>query len=352
MDTVDLRSDTVTKPSQAMREAMYMAEVGDDGRLGPDMKGGDPTVRELESLAAAMLGKEEALLVASGTMGNLVALMTHCSRGDEVAVGKTAHIYRNEKSGFIDDIYGLRPLELPDPAGVPDVKVLINHLEARNPRLLCLENSHNYAGGTVLSPDTIAGLAEIAHDRGIPVHLDGARIFNAAAALAVDARILVEPVDSVQFCLSKGLGAPVGSVLVGAREYIRKARERRKLIGGQMRQAGVFAAAGIVALRREIPRLQEDHLKARRLAEILSDAPGMAIDLALVQTNIVKANIAGMDLPPARFQVEAARLGVLLNAISESEIRLVTHRDVALDQVVRAGEILRNFVIGQVNING
>lgn len=342
-DIIDIRSDTVTKPTEQMRAAMYAAEVGDDGRAGPDGRGEDPTARELEALAAATIGKEDALLMPSGTMGNLTALMAYCPRGAEVAVGRTAHIYRNEKAAFDENVYGLKALEIPDPKGVPDLDTLNRYLMARKPAVFCMENTHNYAGGTVIKPETVRTLADAAHSHGVLVHLDGARIFNAAVALGIEARQIAEPVDSVMFCLSKGLSAPVGSMLVGPAAFIGRARERRKLIGGQMRQVGVFAAAGIVALQSMVARLQEDHEKAKRLAERLAAFEGLVVDLASVQTNIVKADVSPTGLTAKEFQGEMRRRGVLVHVVSPTEIRMVTHKDVGLDQVLQAAELIGGF---------
>src|SRR5579884_2357120 len=267
---IDLRSDTVTHPTPAMREAMYRAEVGDD------VYGEDPTVNRLEALAAETLGKEAALFVASGTMGNAVAMLTHCRRGDEIVMGDRSPI---------------RPVRtLPD--GTLD-RAQLDHSffgddvhEARA-GLLCLEDTHNMCGGRVLSAATLRELAAPARRRGLPVHLDGARIFNAAVALGVPVRELAAEVDSVQFCLSKGLSAPVGSIVAGSRDFIAEARRVRKLLGGGMRQAGIIAAAGILALTEMVDRLAEDHANAKRLAEGLAAIPTIAIEPETIETNIL-----------------------------------------------------------------
>jgi threonine aldolase len=340
---IDLRSDTVTKPTEEMRTAMSQAEVGDDGRLGPDGLYGDPTVNDLQALVADMLGKEDALLVASGTMGNLAALMTHCARGDAVIIGVTGHIYRTEKTPFLEEFYGLRPLFVEERMGVPVVADVERLLASGNPRLLCLENTHNNAGGTVTSVEQTIALADAAHAKGVPVHLDGARLFNAAAALGVQARDLAAPVDSVQICLSKGLSAPIGSVLAGSAAFIRSARERRKLLGGQMRQAGMIAAAGRVAMRTMIGRLSEDHRKARLVAERLTGHPGLQIDLGSVQSNIVKVDVSGTSLTASEFQRDVSPLGVWVSVATPTEIRLVLHKDVSLDEGLRAAGIIADF---------
>jgi threonine aldolase len=283
---IDLRSDTVTQPTPEMREAMYRAEVGDD------VYGDDPTVNRLEELAAAKLGQAAAVFVASGTMGNLVSLLTHCGRGEEVIVGSEAHIFRYEAGGS-SALGGIPQFQIPnDPDGtlpLDRVEAAIrggDQHEART-KLIALENTHNRCGGTVLPVAYLRDVRELADRHGLKVHLDGARVFNAAVALGVDVKELTQHVDSVMFCLSKGLSAPVGSVICGSQDFIAQARRNRKMLGGGMRQAGVLAAAGIVALETMIVRLADDHANARHLAEGLADTPGFVVDLARVQTNIV-----------------------------------------------------------------
>jgi threonine aldolase len=284
MRTIDLRSDTVTQPTPAMREAMYRAEVGDD------VFGEDPTVNRLEQMAAERLGKEAALFVVSGTMGNLVALLTHCGRGDEAILGDCSHTFLFEQGGMAA-LGGIMPhLVSNQPDGtlrLEDIEGAIREDDAHFPRtrLVCLENTHNMCNGTPLTAEYTAQVARLARVHGLRVHMDGARIFNAAAALGVDAQELVRDVDSVMFCLSKGLCAPVGSLLCGSADFIAEARRARKVVGGGMRQAGVLAAAGIVALEEIVPRLEEDHVRARRLAEGLAEIPG--VEVAPVTTNIL-----------------------------------------------------------------
>jgi threonine aldolase len=283
---IDLRSDTVTQPTPEMREAMARAEVGDD------VFGDDPTINRLEELAAAKLGKEAAVFVASGTMGNLVSLLTHCGRGEEVIVGDQAHIFRYEAGGS-SALGGVVQFQVPNnPDGtlpLDRVEAAIRGADQHEPRtkLIALENTHNRCGGAVLTPQYIHAVRELANRYGLKVHLDGARIFNAAVALGIDVKELTPYVDSVTFCLSKGLSAPVGSVICGSSDFIAEARRKRKMLGGGMRQAGVLAAAGIVALEKMIDRLAGDHANARRLAEGLADTPGVSIDLERVQTNII-----------------------------------------------------------------
>lgn len=288
---IDLRSDTVTQPTPEMRKAMYEAELGDD------VFGDDPTVNRLEELSAAKMGKEAAIFVASGTMGNLVSLLTHCGRGDEVIVGSEAHIFRYEAGGS-SALGGIAQFQIPNNADgtlpLNQVEAAIRGSDQHEPRtrLIAIENTHNRCGGTVLPPQYMREVRALADRRGLPVHLDGARIFNAAVALGVDVKELTQYVDSVTFCLSKGLSAPVGSVICGSKDFIARARRIRKQLGGGMRQAGILAAAGIVALEKMIDRLADDHANARRLAEGLADMPGFIIDLDRVQTNILFFELA------------------------------------------------------------
>jgi threonine aldolase len=325
MEIIDLRSDTVTQPTEAMRRAMRDAELGDD--VFED----DPTVKRLEEMAAWLLGKEAALFMPSGTMANLVAVLTHCRRGDEVIVGDESHILHYEVGGA-SALGGVLLRAVPnDRRGrlrAEDVAAVIRPVDIHFPRtaLLCLENTHNRCGGTALAPDDLAPVVALARRHGIPVHLDGARIFNAAVALGVPAAELARDVDSVMFCLSKGLSAPVGSLLCGPRAFIARARRVRKMLGGGMRQVGVVAAAGIVALETMIDRLAEDHANARYLAERLAELPGVEIDPAAVETNIVvftlRAGTADELLP------RLAQVGVLATNFGPRRIRLVTHHGI------------------------
>jgi threonine aldolase len=287
---IDLRSDTVTQPTPEMREAMYKAELGDD------VFSDDPTVNRLEEIAAAKLGKAAAVFVASGTMGNLTSLLTHCQRGEEVIVGDQAHIFRYEAGGS-SVLGGIAQFQIPNN---PDGTLPLDKVEAAirggdqhevRTKLIALENTHNRCGGTVLPVSYMQQVRELADTHNLKVHLDGARVFNAAVALGVDVKTIAQHADSVTFCLSKGLSAPVGSVICGSRDFIAQARRYRKMLGGGMRQAGVLAAAGIVALEKMIDRLAEDHANAKRLAEGLADMPGVTIDLDRVQTNIIYFNL-------------------------------------------------------------
>ncbi len=324
---IDLRSDTVTLPTPAMREAMYRAEVGDD------VFGEDPTVNRLEELAAAKLGKEAALFVPSGSMGNCCSVLTHCRRGSMVVLGNRSHILLYEH-GSPATLGGLPFRTLPnlengalDPAQV-DGAIQSPDLHMAGTGLLCLENTHNDCGGRVVTMEQMRTLSEIAHRKGVPVHLDGARIFNAALALGVQAHEIAAYADSVMFCLSKGLSAPVGSLLTGTREFIARARRTRKLLGGGMRQAGILAAAGIVALEQMVERLAEDHANARRLAEGLANLRGYHLDPATVETNMVYFSLQYADGSPVDtgpFLQAAREQGVLAITMGPGRIRTVTH---------------------------
>jgi threonine aldolase len=322
MHIIDLRSDTVTKPTAAMRRAMAEAEVGDD------VYGEDPTVNSLEQRAARLLGKEAAIFVPSGTMCNAVALLTHCGRGDEAIVGSEAHILHYEVAGAA----GLGGIQLRtarnDERGRLDpteVAALIRDpSDQHQPRtaLVCLENTHNRCGGAALTAADTEAVAAVAHARGCAVHIDGARIFNAAVALGVPASTLAAPTDSIGFCLSKGLSAPVGSLLCGSASFIGRARKTRKMRGGGMRQAGILAAAGVVALDTMIDRLADDHRAAKRLANGLARIGGVRIDPASVETNIVFFVIA--DGPPQPVVARLRALGVLAGG-DANRVRMVTH---------------------------
>jgi threonine aldolase len=335
MRIIDLRSDTVTKPTPAMRRAMAEAEVGDD------VLGDDPTVKRLEALAASRLGKEAGLLVPSGTMGNLVSLLVHCGRGDEVILGDQAHTYVYEQGGS-SALGGIHPRPLPNrPDGSIDLTLMeaaIRGDDVHFPRtkLICLENTHNRCGGAVLPVAYMAAVGELARRRGLKVHLDGARLFNAATALGVDVKELAADCDSVSFCLSKGLGAPVGSVVVGSAAFIHEARRARKVVGGGMRQAGVIAAAGIVVLIEMVDRLAEDHAHARRLADGIAGLPGIGIDPARVQTNIVIFELDHPALSPVELAARLADRGVWLFAVGGKRLRAVTNYHVTSDDIAAA----------------
>lgn len=332
---IDLRSDTVTVPTERMRRAMYEAEVGDD------VYGEDPTVNRLEKTAAEILGKEAALFLCSGTMGNQVAVLTHVGRGDEVIVEQDAHVYYYEVGG-IAGLAGAQVRTVLGRRGVPladDVAAAVRVENVHFPRtsLLCLENTHNRAGGTVMTPQQTADLSATAHAHGVQVHLDGARLFNAAVALGVPAAQLTAPVDSVQICLSKGLCCPAGSILAGTAGFVAEARRHRKVLGGGLRQAGFLAAPGIIAMTEMVDRLGEDHARARTLAEALAGIPGVTIDLSTVQTNIVCFEVEDAAVWVRRL----AAMGVLSNAMGPRTVRLVTHKDIDDTALERAVDALR-----------
>ncbi len=343
MREVDLRSDTVTLPTPAMRRAMYEAELGDD------VFGEDPTVNRLEAMSAERMGKEAAMFVASGTMGNLTALLTHCQRGHEAIMGDKAHTFLFEAGGSAV-LGGIHPHTLPNqPDGtlrLEDIKAAIRPENPHHPRtrLVCLENTHNRCGGVVLTPEYTDRVGELAHRHGLAVHLDGARVFDAAVALGVDVRHLTRSVDSVQFCLSKGLSAPVGSLLCATREFIAEAQRWRKMLGGGMRQAGVIAAAGIEALDDMVDRLADDHANAHRLAEGLADMPGFAVDLASVQTNIVIWDLTTDRVSPQEVVERLGAEGVKILAIGGRQFRAVTHYGIETDDVEQAVDVARQVM--------
>ena len=344
MDAIDLRSDTMTRPDAAMRRAMAEAEVGDD------VWGEDPTVRRLEEAAAAAMGMPAALFVPSGIMGNSLGLGLHAPRGSEILCDHRAHILYYE-SGAPAAIWGLLGRPLPSVDGLPSLDTFRAAYSTREGQrvptgVIALENSHNVAGGRVYGRDRLAPIVAFARERAIPLHLDGARIWNAAVALETTPAKLVEGFTTVSFCLSKGLGAPVGSLLCAAADAIEEARDRRRLLGGAMRQAGVLAAAGLVALRDGPGRLALDHRHAGLLAEAAAANDGLEIDLATVESNIVIFRVRrrpGETAPGNRWVVEAEREGVLSSTMSADEVRLVTHRDLDRAAIDRACDVIRRL---------
>lgn len=334
---IDLRSDTVTKPTPRMRQAMATAEVGDDGY------GEDPTVNELERRAAEIMGKEKALFVPSGTMGNACALLAHTRPGDVVLMDAECHIYYYEHGGLAA-LAGCLPVLWDTPNGCPSPDFVQSHI-GRNPRqfppttLVCLENTHNRRGGVVMTPEEIARVYAITQEAGIALHLDGARLFNAAVALRVSVKDFACHVDSVQFCLSKGLCAPVGSLLAGSEAFIARARRARKRLGGSMRQAGVLAAAGLIALTEMPNRLEEDHANARHLARALASVEALRVRSESVVTNIVLARTEELGVDAAEFAKRLAERGVLVAVYGPTTIRFVTHHDVTREDVERAAVV-------------
>lgn len=342
MKIIDIRSDTVTTPTEKMRKAMYEAEVGDD------VYKDDPTVNKLEELAAQIIGKEAALFVPSGTFGNQLAILTHTLRGDEVIVPSSNHIFVHEvgapavisnvQLNILDDPYGMPPIE--------KIEKAIRDEDIHYPRtgLICMENAHS--SGKVIPVDYLRNVHELAIRHHIPVHLDGARIFNAAITLNVDVKQISSTADSVMFCLSKGLAAPVGSILAGTREFVEKARKGRKLMGGAMRQVGILAAAGIVALTEMIDRLIEDHENAKTLAHLLSRIPNVKVFEDQLDINMV---FFKFDLIPAKvFVSEMLKKGIKINPPSDGIYRFVTHKDISKQDVYTIAnafeEIIKSYI--------
>ena len=341
MGAIDLRSDTVTQPSPEMRRAMYEAELGDD------VYGEDPTVNRLEAVAAERVGKEAAVLVASGTMGNLVCALTHCSRGDEMIVGADAHIFLNEVGGAAS-LGGIQVRALANDArgmldpGQVEGAIRPEGLHFPPTGLVCLENTHNRGSGAVFTAEEMGAVTRVAHAHGVPVHLDGARLFNAAVALGVPAAELAAQADSLSFCLPKGLACPVGSVVCGTAEFVARARKARKMLGGGMRQAGVFAAAGLVALDGMVERLAEDHANARRLAQGLASMPGLFIDPAAIQSNIVIVEVTDREAQGLIGGLKAR--GVLASPSAGKGVRFVTHYGITPADIDRALEVVEMAV--------
>jgi len=345
MRDVDLRSDTVTQPTPAMREAMARAEVGDD------VFGEDPSVNRLEAIAARTLGKQAAVFVPSGTMGNLASILAHCGRGDEIILGDKAHTFLNEAGG-VAALGGIHPRPIANQSDgtlqLGDIESAIRGDDPHFPttRLICLENTHNRCGGAVLSREYTREVGELARRHGLRLHLDGARIFNAAAALRVPAAELAAPADSVTFCLSKALCAPVGSVICGSDEFVQKARRIRKQLGGGMRQAGVIAAAGIVALETMVKRLVEDHARAGRLAAGLMTIPGVVLEVGTPHTNMVYFRLSDdAPLDGAGLSERIRPLGVRIHPSGKRSFRLVTHYWIDDEGVDRALAAIREALV-------
>lgn len=332
MQPIDLRSDTITLPTPAMMQAIATAELGDD------VFGDDPTVNRLEAVAAQRLGKEAALLVMSGTMANLVSLLTHCNRGDEIIVGDKAHIFLNEAGGC-SAVGGIHSRQVPNRAdGTLDLTDLESAIRGDNlhyprSRLICLENTHNRCSGACLTPVYMREVRRVADRNNLKIHLDGARIFNAAVALQVDVQELTRDADSVAFCLSKGLSAPIGSLVCGTGEFVTLARRVRKVVGGGTRQAGIIAAAGITALDEMVDRLADDHANAHRLADGLASIAGLSIDPASVQTNIVYFDVSERFGTAFDVCQRLAANGVRMLALGTQTIRAVTRSGIVRDDI-------------------
>ena len=339
--TVDLRSDTVTKPSRAMREAILNAEVGDD------VFGEDPTVNRLQEKAAALFKKEAALFMPSGTMANEVAIKVHTQPGDEVITDELSHIVNFETGapGLLSGV-NLHPISTTNGIITAEqVQKAIRPNALANPRtsLISLENTHNYGGGSIYPLNIIQSVASVAHEYSLKMHLDGARIFNASIASGIPVYEYAQYFDSVTFCLSKGLGAPIGSVLMGSKQFIEQARRCRKIFGGGMRQAGILAAAGIYALDNNIERLAEDHKNARLLAEAFYNSRTFDVNPEEVKTNIVIAKIKPPSLTPQQVSTQVAEFGILVLPFGERSIRAVTHLDVSNNDIVKACERIARY---------
>lgn len=340
---VDLRSDTVTQPTEDMRKAMYSAEVGDD------VYGEDPTVRALEELGASLAGKQAGLFVTSGTMGNQIAALVHTKRGDEIVCESESHIYYYEVGGLASlasvqtrTLEGIRGI-----ISVDKIEQAIRTDDIHQPRtaLICLENTHNRAGGTYYTPENMKSVKSIACKHDIPIHVDGARIFNAAVAQNLSVSKLTEYADSVSFCLSKGLCAPIGSLLVGSKEFINNARRTRKMLGGGMRQAGIIAAAGIVALNTMVDRLAEDHANAKILADSIANL-GLIIDIETVKTNIVLFDVQSTGMNADQFSDLLEENGVKCSQFGENKIRFVTHHGINRDDINYVQKVMSTIVRG------
>lgn len=334
---IDLRSDTVTKPTPAMREAIANAEVGDD------VYGEDPTVNRLEQMAAELLGKEAALFVPTGVMANQLSIRLHTKPGDEVIVESTAHIIRYE-GGSASSLSGVQLCCVQGNRGILDpdqVAAAIRPRDVHNPptTLLCLEQTHNSGGGSVYPMAMIQALVAIARQKGLALHLDGARLFNAVAATGIAAKQYAQLFDTVSFCLSKGLGAPLGSMIVADGDRVTQLRRLRKIFGGGMRQVGVVAAAGIYALEHHIPRLKDDHAHAKRLAELLQSIPSISVDPSQVETNIIVFKVTESGKETNELLAECKHAGVLLNSVGNHAFRAVTHFDVSAQDIEEAGRI-------------
>lgn len=344
MKPIDLRSDTITQPTIAMREAMAAADVGDD------VFGEDPTVNKLERKAAGITGKAAALFVPSGTMGNLISILAHCSRGDEIILGDRSHIFLNEVGG-VSALGGVHPhivKNLEDGTlPVEQIEKAIRHSDLHYPptRLICLENTHNYCQGSPLTPSYMEEVADLASRHSLKVHLDGARVFNAAVALNTEVFDLARHVDSIMFCLSKGLSAPVGSLVCGTEEFINQTRKLRKMVGGGMRQAGHLAAAGLVALENQINPLKKDHQLTQQLAQGLTNIEGIELNLQQIKTNIVFFTLNHPKMAPDKLINTLDSKGIKILMIESGVFRAVLHREISEGQVKIVLNALRNLLI-------
>jgi len=340
-EIIDLRSDTVTLPTREMLEAIRQAELGDD------VFEEDPTVNRLEDLAAKKMDKQSALLVTSGTQANLISLMANTNHGEQVILEAQSHIYWYEVGG-ISSIAGLFPKIVKSQAGAPKpeaIQAAITPKDIHFPKssLICLENTHNRHGGTVITPKQIQSISKIAKTNKLKLYMDGARIFNATVALEVDVKQLTKHVDNLMFCLSKSLSCPIGSIIVGSEEFISKARKIRKVLGGGMRQAGIIAAPGIIALETMVDRLKDDHNNAKHLAKQISTIPGISIDQNLVQTNIVMFSITNLGISDEKFVNKLEKENILALTLGKNKVRMVTHRGIKKEHIEKTVNIIANI---------
>lgn len=343
MKIIDLRSDTVTLPTPVMRDAIYNADLGDD------VYGEDPSTNRIEEIAAAMVGKEDAILVSSGTMGNLISLLVHCRRGDEIILGDQAHIFYYEAGGM-SALGGIIPHTVTNQNDgtmrLEDIESAIrgNNIHYPRTRLICLENTHNRCNGMPITAEYTDSVRKLADRYGLSIHLDGARIFNAAVALGVPVFDLTRNVDSLSLCLSKGLSAPAGSIVCSSRKFISEARRVRKILGGGMRQTGIIAAAGIVALQEMTERLAEDHVNAGRLAAGIAGIPGLNVDVENVRTNIVFFHLENNGITEDEFMTRLERRGVKLLHLGSFQFRMVTHYGITGQDIDLVLDILEDAV--------
>ncbi|MGV7221901.1 MAG: low-specificity L-threonine aldolase [Nitrospinales bacterium] len=343
METIDLRSDTVTQPTKHMREAMAKAVVGDD------VLNEDPTVHNLQNLAAEMFGKESALFVPSGTMGNLISLLVHCQRGDEVILGDQSHIFLNEVGG-LSALGGIHPRILPNAQdgtiNLETIESSIRHDDLHYPptRLICLENTHNYCSGSPITKEYMAEVGKIAKNHNLNIHIDGARIFNAANALGTTVKTLAADADSVMFCLSKGLSAPVGSLICGGTNFIKKAKKIRKMLGGGMRQAGHLAAAGIVALEQQVEKLKEDHSNTEKLIEGLKNIEGIEVNDKFAKTNIIFFNLTKNTPSSEAFLENLERKNIKILMIENGRFRAVLNRHITEANIVQVIKTIKDIL--------
>ncbi|HAQ41868.1 MAG TPA: threonine aldolase [Clostridiales bacterium] len=340
---IDLRSDTLTLPDQAMLETILGAKLGDDGRTHALERGEDQTVNELEDLAAQITGKEAGVLFPTGTLGNTAAVLAYCQAGDKVLVDEQQHLYISEKVLFDYNFGQLQPVSYPhDENGLPVLEKIEEALKGGNIRLVCIENTHNFTGGACIPLKNMKEIYELAHKYQVPVHMDGARMFNAAIALKVKASEMCRYVDSVMFCISKGLGAPVGSLVCGNQEFILKLREKRKLLGGVMRQAGIIAAPGLYALRNNIERLQEDHEHAKCAAELIQGLKHTHM-VGQAVTNILVLDVNELGLTPQEYCRKAEEKGLLIKPVLSDKVRLVFYKGITKEDAAEAARIIREL---------